>query len=166
MTVACFECGAPATCRHHVVPRSRGGTATVPLCGACHGLAHGVGGAWTEHSKLTALAVARKRDRGEYTGGRVPYGWRLAADGASLEAHEGEQAAIRTARELRAAGLSYRKVGAALASRGVLPRNGGKWHATQVKRVLAARLLLEAYRDPELAREAVVRPLVQGSLFG
>lgn len=37
---ACFECGQPAQHNHHIVPRSRGGTKTVPLCGRCHALAH------------------------------------------------------------------------------------------------------------------------------
>lgn len=36
----CFECDAPATCEHHVVPRSYGGTRTVPLCDRCHSLVH------------------------------------------------------------------------------------------------------------------------------
>jgi 5-methylcytosine-specific restriction endonuclease McrA len=37
----CFECGAPAAHQHHVVPRSLGGTKTVPLCEGCHGKVHG-----------------------------------------------------------------------------------------------------------------------------
>ena len=43
----CAVCGRPVTERHHVVPRSQGGTAgpTIALCGrgntgGCHGLAH------------------------------------------------------------------------------------------------------------------------------
>jgi len=41
MTEACFECGATdGLQQHHVVPRSRGGTKTIPLCGECHGKAH------------------------------------------------------------------------------------------------------------------------------
>ena len=40
----CFECGAPATERHHVVPVSLGGTKTIPLCGECHAKVHDVSG--------------------------------------------------------------------------------------------------------------------------
>ena len=40
----CFECGAPATERHHVVPASLGGTKTIPLCGECHAKVHDVSG--------------------------------------------------------------------------------------------------------------------------
>lgn len=36
----CFECDQPADHQHHVIPRSRGGTRTVPLCAGCHGLVH------------------------------------------------------------------------------------------------------------------------------
>ena len=40
----CFECGNLSEYDHHVIPRVRGGTKTVPLCADCHGLAH--------HSKM------------------------------------------------------------------------------------------------------------------
>jgi hypothetical protein len=31
----CFECSAPATADHHVIPESKGGRKTVPLCAGC-----------------------------------------------------------------------------------------------------------------------------------
>ena len=40
MDVKCFECGKPAECEHHVVPKSLGGIKTVPLCLKCHGIIH------------------------------------------------------------------------------------------------------------------------------
>lgn len=36
----CFECGAPASEKHYVVPRSMGGTKTVPLCKGCYAKVH------------------------------------------------------------------------------------------------------------------------------
>lgn len=36
----CFECGRPADVDHHVIPRSKGGTKTVPLCNKCHSIVH------------------------------------------------------------------------------------------------------------------------------
>ena len=38
----CFECEAEGVAihHHHVVPRSRGGTKTIPLCEPCHSKAH------------------------------------------------------------------------------------------------------------------------------
>lgn len=86
----------------------------------------------------TAAAMAHKRARREYTGGRAPYGWAVSADGVSLEPCDAEQAVIREARELAAAGLSLRKIGAELAARGILPRSGGTWHATGIAAVLDA----------------------------
>ena len=66
---ACFECGAPATCAHHVIPRSRGGTKTVPLCGGCHGLAHGLSReTWSDHAALTSAAIASMKAAGLYKG--------------------------------------------------------------------------------------------------
>lgn len=85
----------------------------------------------------TAAAMKWKRDAGEYTGGEVRYGYRLAADGRTLERDEAEQAVVSAAVELRAAGLSLRAVGEELAARGLLPRSGRRWHAETVKAVLA-----------------------------
>ena len=39
----CFECNEHMDENHHVVPRSKGGKRTIPLCGECHGKAHGIG---------------------------------------------------------------------------------------------------------------------------
>jgi 5-methylcytosine-specific restriction endonuclease McrA len=39
----CFECGQPAGANHHVVPRSLGGTRTLPLCDDCHAAIHSTG---------------------------------------------------------------------------------------------------------------------------
>jgi len=86
----------------------------------------------------TAAAMQHKAARREYTGGATPYGWTVAPDGVHLVAVEAEQTIIREARTLREAGLSLRKVGAALAGRGLLPRSGGQWHAKTVQDVLDA----------------------------
>lgn len=135
--MTCFECGAPATCAHHVIPRSRGGTKTVPLCGGCHGLAHGLSReTWSDHAALTSAAMAGMKTAGLYTGGRVPYGYRVE-NGALLEDAD-EMMVIAEAKRLRAAGLSLRAVGAALAARGLLPRDGGAWSPAAVSRLVEA----------------------------
>ena len=62
----CFECGAPATERHHIVPASLGGTKTVPLCGICHAKIHDVDGKRrTKIAELTKAALDAKKARGE-----------------------------------------------------------------------------------------------------
>ena len=38
----CFECGNNAEEEHHVIPRSLGGSNTIPLCKDCHKKAHNI----------------------------------------------------------------------------------------------------------------------------
>jgi DNA invertase Pin-like site-specific DNA recombinase len=87
----------------------------------------------------TSVALQHKRSRGEYTGGRAPYGWSVGPDGRTLEANEAEQKIVAIAKTLRESGLSLRKVGAALAIDGLLPRSRGQWHAKTVQDLLNAR---------------------------
>lgn len=79
------------------------------------------------------------RDAGMFLGGTAPYGYQVAADGG-LEPCEAEQAIIADARELRASGLSLRRIGEELAARGHLPRSGGRWHAETVKSAVNAEV--------------------------
>lgn len=137
MTDACFECGEPATCAHHVIPRSRGGTKTVPLCGGCHGLAHGLSReTWSDHGALTSAAMASMKAAGLYCGGTVPYGYRVDAGRLVDDGHE--QSVICTARRLRDAGLSLRAICADLEIRGLPMRDGSRWNARSVSRLLAS----------------------------
>lgn len=85
----------------------------------------------------TAAAMAHKRTVGEYTGGRVPFGYTLDVDGSTLRPCAAEQAIIAAARDLEAAGMSLRSIGAALEARGLLPRSGGQWHAKTVRGLLS-----------------------------
>lgn len=112
-----------------------GGTRTIPLCGRCHGLVHDA----KLHSTraLTKAALAVKKAKGERVGA-VPYGWQLGADGVLLVRCEAEQSVMATCRELRAKGWTLAAIGAELERRGLTPRNGGRWHLTQVWRVSRA----------------------------
>ena len=65
----CFECGKPASHAHHVVPRSEGGTRTVPLCSECHGKVHGID--YTNHGELTCKGLKKAAAVGR-VGGRPP----------------------------------------------------------------------------------------------
>jgi len=128
----CFECGMVAEYDHHVVPRSRGGTGTVRLCGSCHALAHHRSKNMNT-SALTKDAFARKRENNEKCGGQSPYGWEVGPDGVHMIPNTEEQEAINKAIELRKSGLSLRKVGAKLSSLGMHPRTGKSWHAKTVR---------------------------------
>lgn len=81
----------------------------------------------------TKAGLAVKKARGERVGG-VPFGWR-DVDGR-LQEDEREQAIIRYAHEQRREGLTISAVVESLTRRGFKPRSGGRWHATQVARML------------------------------
>jgi DNA invertase Pin-like site-specific DNA recombinase len=85
----------------------------------------------------TTAALAVIRARGQKTGGSVPYGFRLDADGRTLDAVEVEQATIARARLLSAEGHSLRAVAAHLAAEGRVSRTGRSFAAAQVARMLA-----------------------------
>ena len=87
-------------------------------------------------SSRTKAALAVKKSRGEKTGGDVPFGYRVLH--GQLKPVASEQAAIRHARQLRATGLSLRKVAVKLADLGFAPRKGGPFHPQQVSNMLAA----------------------------
>lgn len=85
----------------------------------------------------TKAALAVKKSRGELVGS-VPFGYRLAEDGKTLVEVPEELEAVRVARELRAAGLSYRATAEELEARGFVSRNGRRFAPTQISRFLAA----------------------------
>ena len=69
-----------------------------------------------------------------YRGGSVKYGWRL--EGRYLVANLHEQAGLAMAKEMRDAGLAYRVIAATMTERGFVPRQGERWYATQIKRLI------------------------------
>jgi DNA invertase Pin-like site-specific DNA recombinase len=84
----------------------------------------------------TRAALAAKRARGERTG-EIPYGFHVAADGATLERDDAEQAVLAAVRDLRGAGLSQRAIVRELAARGFVSREARPFGQTQVARMLA-----------------------------
>jgi len=117
---ACFECGEAAEHDHHVVPRSRGGTKTVPLCGPCHAKAHDM--------DCATLAAEGKGSNGDWRATmqwdpRVdpPFGYSVDEAGRLTEAPD-EQASIRRAVELRTLGHHFTEIETMMAAEGVLAR--------------------------------------------
>jgi len=134
--VACFECGdVTETHDHHVVPASRGGKKTMPLCLRCHGLAHGRPGSMAT-SDLTREAMARKIARRERVG-QVPYGFDLAGDGTTLVENAGELRVVLIMKSLRQSGKSWHAIARELTSRGIPTKHGRpKWRHTAVKGIV------------------------------
>lgn len=134
----CFECGSTEELHHHhVVPRSLGGTKTIPLCGPCHGLVHSRDAMKT--GALTSKAMKAKRAKGEYTGGRVPYGYSVGADGVTLVPNPAEIEVILCAQELRRDGYSLRGISSELADKGMTTRNGKPFSFRSISDLLAER---------------------------
>ena len=132
--MTCFECESTEEIHlHHVVPRSLGGTRTIPLCGRCHSLVHSKD--LTRIGTLTSKAMKRKMRRAEYVGGRVPYGFRNVNGRLVVDAEELD--IVRQARELRSRGLTLRAVAAKLAERGLLSRTGRPFNSASMGRMVA-----------------------------
>jgi len=91
----------------------------------------------------TSAAMRHKIRQGEYIGGPVTYGYRVAADGVSLEEHAGEQKVIAAIHEYRAAGLSLRKISAKLLDHGFTPRKGTEFTPSTINRVAKSQRIFE-----------------------
>lgn len=86
----------------------------------------------------TRTALAFKRQNGHKTGGTVPFGY-SADDRGRLIEHEGEQAAIREIRSLKAKGYTLRAIAAELQRQGITTKKGGAvWSAKVVRGILLA----------------------------
>jgi hypothetical protein len=119
---ACLECGNPATEDAHLIPRVRGGTATVPLCGPCHGRMHDVDRA-QDLGTLTREGLARARAAG------VRLGAPRTASAATLEA------AVAAYRETGGWSAAARR----LAEGGVPTPRGGKWYPASVRALVMSQ---------------------------
>lgn len=82
----------------------------------------------------TEAVLAAKRARGERAGA-VPFGYRLGEDGARLLPEPDEQQVIARVRELRAAGVSLRRIVAALDTAGIVGRTRRRLGLTQIARI-------------------------------
>ena len=134
MNSRCIECGSATTYDHHVVPRSLGGTFTVPLCAYHHGLVHNKKAVDTK--TLTQKALLLKKAKGEKTGGTVPYGFDVDAQGR-LSPNEGEQDALKAIVDLHGRGWSLRAICAEMEARGIKTKTGKTtWQPKVISRLL------------------------------
>jgi site-specific DNA recombinase len=84
----------------------------------------------------TKAAMSYKRRNHERISRRIPFGFRLEANGKTLVPEPEEQAAIRDMRTLRQNGGSYREIASALNERGIKSRQGGAWQHNSVRLIL------------------------------
>lgn len=89
----------------------------------------------------TKAALQVKKNQGQRAG-EVPFGWNLAEDGVTLFVNHEEQNALNLMRELRAAGVSYRKIARELETRGISTKRGGKvWQAKTILNLCQAAVI-------------------------
>lgn len=83
-------------------------------------------------------ARRRKADRGGWSGGQVPYGWRSVGRrrDAKLVGVPAEQAVIRRMRRMRRRGRTLRQLADRLNADGVPAKGGSRWRHTSVRSVL------------------------------
>jgi DNA invertase Pin-like site-specific DNA recombinase len=79
---------------------------------------------------------ARKRAKGGFIGGQVPFGYR--SDAGTLIADQVEQQAVAQARAMRADGHSLRSIAQALDAEGLPPKKSIRWHPQTVSNLLKA----------------------------
>ena len=84
----------------------------------------------------TSEAMGYVRSQGHKTGGDVPYGYAVAADGKTLIAHEQEQAMLKAIRSARQRGFSQRQVVTELTLQGFTTRKGTPLILRQVQRIM------------------------------
>lgn len=96
--------------------------------------------AWEREAggERVAAVLAHKASRGEYVGGRMPYGFALGDGGVALVEVPGEQEVIREARALHARGMSLRAVAATLAEAGRHARSGRVFAPSAIAAMLVA----------------------------
>jgi DNA invertase Pin-like site-specific DNA recombinase len=82
----------------------------------------------------TKAALAVKKAKGEKTGGSVPFGFQVQADGVHLEPHPLEHVVLARVLELRRAGMGGRKIAAILNKEGHRPR-GKAWDPGNLQRL-------------------------------
>lgn len=85
----------------------------------------------------TSAAMQHMKSQG-LRAGAIPYGYRLAADGVSLEEDSKEQEMLVIARRMRAANYSLRTIAKHLELRGYTSRRGSRVATSCVARMVAA----------------------------
>ncbi len=89
-------------------------------------------------SNSVKIKMARKKQAGEKTGGRIPFGYSVAeVEGVKmLVDNPTEQAAIKIMVAMRAAGSTLQSIADHLQTNGILPRDKGRWAPTVIRTII------------------------------
>ena len=83
----------------------------------------------------TRAALARKREKGESTGGKTPFGFDLQ-EGGKLVRNQTEQAALSRMKKWRDSGLTFQGIADKLNKSGLSAKYGGEWTRAKVHKIL------------------------------
>lgn len=83
----------------------------------------------------TKAAMQAKKARGERVG-RIPFGYRLSENEINIEPDEQEQAILQQITDLKADGLSTRKIAEEMNRRGAFNRGEAKWNHASIHRAM------------------------------
>jgi DNA invertase Pin-like site-specific DNA recombinase len=85
----------------------------------------------------TKAALAQKKARGEHTGGNIPFGYDIAADGVHLVTNQEEQEVLRMIARMKDRGYPLRRICEKLESRGVQTKRGRTtWDPKTLSRII------------------------------
>ena len=136
----CFECGGAPVEMHHIVPRSMGGTRTLPLCHSCHGKIHDVKRS-VNHRALVKKGLAAAAAKGVKGGRKKGYKHTAETRDKMKATHARHRAPIdpliaHVVKENHNDGLTLQAIAAKLNDAGCAAPMGGEFVAIQVKRVI------------------------------
>jgi DNA invertase Pin-like site-specific DNA recombinase len=83
----------------------------------------------------TRAALARKREKGEFVGGKTPFGFDLQ-EGGKLVRNSEEQTALGRMKKWRSSGVTFQGIADKLNRAGIGPKYGGAWDRAKVFHVL------------------------------
>lgn len=134
----CFDCGSSDSIHyHHVVPESRGGTRTIPLCIVCHGKVHNKN--FLEMKELSMIGIKKAKERGVRFGNPNGFGEyqklgvnKIKENALTNEANVKAMEIIYPAREQN---MTLQQIADKLNSLGYKTRRGKQFDPTAVKRI-------------------------------
>ena len=133
VNIKCFECDNDAHEQHHVIPQSRGGVNTIPLCSPCHGKVHNIKRC-DNLSSLIKEGLIKAKERGVQLGN--PNGWggkqRLGSEAMANKAKINDSKVLPIIIELRGKDFSYRKIAKHLNETNYKDLNNKKFSSTLV----------------------------------
>ena len=135
----CWECDTKTENihHHHVVPRSRGGTKTVPLCIACHSKAHHTN-MNMEHSTLVKAGMRQARKNGSKIGNpRIQDAARKGRQSMAKRSKRYVEETVEIIKEIKCAGvITLTGIAKALNARGISTARGKTWTHAHVLYIL------------------------------